>query len=391
MDTRSPWGLILLLWAAGLGAAGQFAKFATVFAELTGQYPGAGTTLGFLVSLISALGIAFGLVAGLGVARFGARRLLLGALALGAALSFVQAAMLPLPVMLASRVLEGLSHLVIVVAAPTLIARLAAPADRGLAMSLWSTFFGVTFALTAGLGPPLVARAGLGALVLVHALWMTGVLLALWRALPADPTVRGPTQPAPLDAAGMLARHVEIYASPRMAAPALGWLFYTLTWVSVLTVVPTALEPAARMQAATLMPLAGIAVSMTIGVWLLRRVAPVELVIAGFALAATMALALAVWPASPLVPVAMIAALGLVQGASFAAVPALNADPADQAAANGAMAQMGNLGNTLGTPVLLVLTGAFDRAGLIGFLLICYGAAIALHLWLASRRRDNPA
>ncbi|MEZ5911610.1 MAG: MFS transporter [Paracoccaceae bacterium] len=166
----------------------------------------------------------------------GARRLLLGALALGAALSFVQAAMLPLPVMLASRVLEGLSHLVIVVAAPTLIARLAAPADRGLAMSLWSTFFGVTFALTAGLGPPLVARAGLGALVLVHALWMTGVLLALWRALPADPTV-SLTQPAP-------SMRLACWRGMSRSTPRRAWrhpryglaLLATLTWVSVLTV-----------------------------------------------------------------------------------------------------------------------------------------------------------
>ncbi len=44
--------------------------------------------------------------------------------------------------------------------------------------------------------------------------------------------------------------------------------------------------------------------------------------------------------------------MGLIQGASFAAVPQLNRAAAAQSRANGAMAQMGNIGNTIGTPIM---------------------------------------
>lgn len=53
-------------------------------------------------------------------------------------------------------------------------------------------------------------------------------------------------------------------------------------------------------------------------------------------------------------------ALGIVQGASFASIPQLNASDADRVGAAGAIAQLGNLGTTSGTP-LLVLTCPLRR------------------------------
>jgi DHA1 family inner membrane transport protein len=49
--------------------------------------------------------------------------------------------------MMLSRVLEGLSHLAIVVVGPTAIAGLAPGRGQGAAMTLWSSFFGVTYAV----------------------------------------------------------------------------------------------------------------------------------------------------------------------------------------------------------------------------------------------------
>ncbi|SDL95030.1 MFS transporter [Aliiruegeria lutimaris] len=140
---RTPVGLVLALWAAGLGAAGQFAKISVQFSFLQDIYPEAGVGLGFLVSLISFLGIGLGLFAGLIVTRLGFRRMLIPALLLGGLISCIQALMPSLPILLVSRVIEGASHLVIVVAAPTLIGQVSAPQHRAAAMTLWSTFFGV--------------------------------------------------------------------------------------------------------------------------------------------------------------------------------------------------------------------------------------------------------
>ena len=126
---------VVVLWLAGLGAAGQFAKIAVAFPALQALYPQAGTSLGLAVSLISLLGALLGVVAGMIVARLGLRRMLLWGLWLGAALSLAQAILPGLGALLATRLVEGLSHLVIVVAAPTLISETVADRWRGAALS----------------------------------------------------------------------------------------------------------------------------------------------------------------------------------------------------------------------------------------------------------------
>ena len=149
---NSRWGLILAVWAAGLGAAAQYGKISVIFGRMDELYPQAGTALSFTVSLVGTLGILLGAVAALYVAAFGYRRTLVWALWAGAAMSALQALHLPFGVFLASRVFEGLSHLGIVVAGPVLIAQLSSDRGRGLAMTLWSTFFAVAFTLLAWLG-----------------------------------------------------------------------------------------------------------------------------------------------------------------------------------------------------------------------------------------------
>ncbi len=119
-----------------MGAAAQYGKVSVVFDALPSVYPGAGAALGFVVSLVGLVGIVFGVVAGLVVARVRYRRALISALWIGAGMSAFQALLPGLPLLLASRVIEGASHLAIVVAAPTLIAQLSAPKDRGLTLSL---------------------------------------------------------------------------------------------------------------------------------------------------------------------------------------------------------------------------------------------------------------
>ncbi|KIN60776.1 Major facilitator superfamily MFS 1 [Sulfitobacter noctilucae] len=381
---RTPWGLILLLWGAGLGAAAQYGKMSVIFDLLPQAYPQAGPALGWIVSLVGFVGILFGVVAGLVVARIRYRRALLVALWVGAAMSLVQAALPPLPWMLLTRIVEGASHLAIVVAVPTLIAQLSAPKDRGLTLTIWGTFFGVSFAILAFAGRPLALNLGLSALFLAHAVYLVAIALTLGTRLRALP-VEG-AQPV-LSLPQILRDHIVIYRSAYISAPAIGWLFYTFSFVSILTVLPPYLDPADRAAVMTAMPLTSIAVSMTIGVLLLRHLTAVRVVEMGFALSALAMVWLLLTPAAPLACLALAAAMGLIQGASFAAVPQLNDQPAQQARANGAMAQMGNIGNTLGTPVMayaLVAKGytALPLLGGGAFLL-----GLVLHLLLGRLRR----
>lgn len=381
----SPLGLLALLLLAGMTAAGQFAKVSVIFPELGQVYPQAGATLGFLVSIISLTGVLTGLVAGMLVARLGMRRVVVGGLLLGAAMSGLQSLMPPMPVMLLTRAIEGISHIALVVALPTLIAQLSADRHRPYTMTLWGSYFGVTFALVAWAGAPLVRSHGPGVLFQFHAAAMLVLAAALALALPRGVVARSQ---APLPSLReILANHPRIYASPFIAAPALGWFFYTLTFVALLTVLPPYLPDATRATLTFWMPIAGIIVSLTLGAQLLRHLPAVTIVLIGLGLAGVAVLLMWGWPGAFLPPVMLFGCLGLVQGASFTAIPQLNPDPADQALANGALAQMGNLGNLLGTPVLLMMTAPMGYDGAILFALLAYLGCAGVHLHAAARRR----
>ncbi|KGF70399.1 membrane protein [Hoeflea sp. BAL378] len=380
---RAPLFLVLLLWAAGLGAAAQFAKIVVIFPELQAHYGQTGAASGYLVSLISVVGMLLGLIAGIIAIQIGVRRLLLSGLVLGAVISAWQATLPGFGWMLASRLVEGLSHLAIVVSAPTLIAELSGRRYQGMALTLWGSYFGVAFAAIALAAPWVLATFGLPGLPAIHAVYMAAIAGLLTLALPVIDRRDAPPWPTPGDIAR---RHLAAYSSAFIAAPALGWLFYTLTFVSMLAILPSTLDPGIRAFATAAMPLASIASSMTIGNLLLRYVSAVSVIVAGFAIAILLVLAFWITGPQPWLFIALFAALGLVQGATFAAVPELNAALPDRALANGGIAQTGNLGNALGTPALLAVTAAGSAAGLPVLLIVCYASAIAVHLAMARRR-----
>lgn len=378
--------IVLAVWCAGLGAAAQFAKISVMFDLLTAAYPGRGPGIGFMVSVVGLVGLIFGTTAGLLVQRLGYRRVLVGATALGALMSALQATMPGFAVMMASRIAEGASHLAIVVAGPVLIAQVTPLRRQGLAMTLWASFFGVSFAITAWAGLPLAEHHGPAALFAVHAGVMAVISAVLLALLPRDSAASdGPS----LTLTGVIRQHRAIYASATIAAPALGFVCYTLVYVAVLTLLPPMLPPEHRAFAATGMPLVSIAVSLTLGVALLNHLTAYRLVQVGFALAVICAVALwGLWGGAfgVVASLALAAALGLVQGASFASIPQLNHSAGARAMAAGAVAQLGNLGTTTGTPLLAWLVAGHGVNGLAGFLILFPVLGILMHEVQARRR-----
>ena len=377
---------ILALWCAGLGSAAQFGKLSVAYDLMAAAYPLQGAAgIGLLVSIVGMVGLVFGTTAGLLVARIGPRRAIVAAMALGAVMSALQVLSLPYAGLILSRVLEGVSHLAIVVVGPTMIAGLTPPRHQGLAMTLWSSFFGVTYALLAVIAPPLLAGGSIAPLFLGHAVWMAGLAVILRLLLPPDPPARAVAR-----AADLIRQHGQIYASAHVAAPAMGFVFYTALYVAILTLLPPLLPEGQRALAAAGMPLFSIAVSLTLGVWALAHVSAVRLVQWGYALGALAAVILGlVWGQGTLVLLAAFAlagAMGIVQGASFAAIPQLNHSAEDRARASGAVAQLGNLGTTTGTPVLALMIGALGPAGVVAFALPLCLLGIAVHLLQGWRR-----
>lgn len=109
--------------------------------------------IGWLTAVIAVLGMLGGMPAGSLVAAWGDRRVFLagiGASAVGAALG----ALAPgYGWLLAARLAEGLGFLLVVVAGPALLQRVAVPGQRNLSFALWSCFMPTGMALAMLAGP----------------------------------------------------------------------------------------------------------------------------------------------------------------------------------------------------------------------------------------------
>ena len=385
MATR--WPRVLLLWVCGILAGMQFAKMSVAFHVLQAVYNITPAQMGWALSAVGMVGLLLGVTMGLFAPAIGYRRLLLGALGLGAVLSATQALMPPYPLLLASRVLEGASHLAIVVAAPTLIATSCAPIHRSIAMGLWSTFVGVAFAITAAIGGWLMQRIDVGGLLLAHATAMAVAVAVMARALGPTPVPTTPSQAPQWPGLRQLARqHVTVYTAFETALPGLCFFCYTGMAVALLTFVPT-WAGTDRAWVAVVLPLMVMAGNFGAG-WLVQHwLPPLRLVRSAFATVAISALWMG-WSeatANSIVPAALLLlfAAGLAGGATFALIPALCRDSQRQARANGAVAQMGNLGSSSGPPLLAALMAPLGMTGLLAPVMALSLLGIGLAVWAA--------
>jgi MFS transporter, AAHS family, 3-hydroxyphenylpropionic acid transporter len=381
---------VLLLWACGILAGMQFAKVSVAFEPLQQLYGVSPAQMGWALSAVGMVGLVLGVTVGLVAPAIGYRRLLLGGLGLGAVLSAAQAGLPPFALLLVSRVLEGASHLAVVVAAPILIVASAAPAHRSIAMGLWSTFVGVAFAITAAIGKPLMAGLGLGACLLVHAAGMALVCALAWHALRRDPPETATAARPRLHTLGQ--QHVAVYTAFDTALPGLIFLCYTGVAVALLTFVP-AWGGADRVWLAVLLPLMVIGGNFGAG-WLVQRwLAPLQLVWVSFGAVAVSALAMgwchgagaSIAPAA----LALLFTAGLAGGSAFALIPDLCREPQEQARANGAVAQMGNLGSSFGPPLMAALMPPWGMTGVVMPTLVFAVAGILLASWAATHLRGR--
>ena len=255
-------------------------------------------------------------------------------------------------------------------------------------MTLWSTFFGVSFALMAWFGLPSVDHWGLDGLLMGHGAYMLLMAVVLAIALSiADSTEAKAT--VRLDQTPMIKRHIDAYRSPYVAAPAIGWLFYTMTFVALLAVLPELLPPSSRTMIVGFMPIVSIAVSLIIVSVLLVKMTAVTITITGFILSGIVVMLFFIGLPLPYICIGLFATLGLIQGASFASVPELNTTGEARALANGAMAQMGNLGNLVGTPILLAVMGYGGHIAMLLTVVVLYLLGVLAHLLLAHTRSRN--
>lgn len=365
------WRLICLLYAAGQLAAFQYAKVPYMLPGLVAHSPMGPLEQAAFLSAIGVVGAVAGTFAGALCQAVGLRRTLAWGLGLA-----IPGSLLPLVVdayalLLAARVLEGLAHMAIVVAVPTLMLGACGPTDRPRVMALWSAYFSSTFILSALLVPQLLRWGDWRWLPMVHAALLLVVGLLCLRMLPRD-GLGGAAPAAPAASAGPSAPRLSVHGvllsqwrllrQGRLLCIPATFLGYTLLFVSLVSSLPALLAATAqgRAQIAFWLPCAALAGSvLTLGLLgrgvpghRLVQVSAIGLVLAGLGLAALPGPGLA----AQSIAVLAFVLLGTLPAGTVGSIPALfrPGDP-DVALVNGGLVQFGNLGNFVGAPILALV------------------------------------
>jgi predicted MFS family arabinose efflux permease len=350
------WRQVWALYAAGVAAACQFGKVAAMAGPVAADLGLSDQGIGWAMSLVNLLGVAFGASAGAWTERAGGRRVLLGGLALTCLAGAAGAAAPDAGMLLAARTAEGLGFLVVIVAAPTLIALAAAPGDRPLALSLWGTFIPVGFGLVAVMSGLLAGTLGWRGLFALNAALPAAAALAVLLFVP--PVPRRPAEGGGL--AVLRARGPVLLA--------LGFGCFTLGFQAFLGFLPIrlvedrGLDLAQAGLAAGLAAAASAAGTLLAGAAMKRGAGAAAVAAAGFALPAFAAFAVyGPGPAGGAVAgaFAFMAFAGFIPAAVFSGLPRVA--PSMIGPANGLVVQTGNLGSLVGPPA----TAAF--AGLAGW------------------------
>lgn len=181
---------ILILWLIGVLAAAQLAKIAVLAARLADTFGLSIATTGLLISLLEVGGALFGLAAGVALGWIGGRRSLVAGLAILAATGVAEAYASGATALLAARAAEGVGYLLVVIAAPTLIAATASDRDRASALSLWSTFVAVGMAVGSVVTGGAFATFGLRGALLLWPLLSAIAMVAVLRLPAAAPVAR---------------------------------------------------------------------------------------------------------------------------------------------------------------------------------------------------------
>lgn len=352
MKTR--WGQVTIAVLGGIAAAIHVGKVPPALPLLRQELGLDLVAAGWLMGLVSLIGALLGLVFGRIADRLTHRRSMLLGLALLAAGSFAGAFAGSVPLIFASRIIEGVGLILAVVAGPALVTAATEPADRGIAFAAWATWLPLGVGLMMLASPFILAGFGWrGAWIAASAVTLvplTALLLSPTRILAA---AGGPSL---LQGARLTAGQPVSWLLAGM------FLMYSASFMSVFGFLPTmlieengmALGPASAMAAFAV--LANVPGNIAGGM-LLRRGAPRWALICLACIMLTLA-AFVIFAAGPPLVLRYGAVLlyatagGLLPAAIMGALPAYAARPDLVGTISGFVMQGTNIGQFLG-PLLL--------------------------------------
>lgn len=405
---RTRWPLVFLLIGSGVVASMQSGKAPLAIADIRVELGVGLVVAGLIVSTFSGMTGAAGALAGIFGDRYGHRNMLMlgyGFLVAGA----VGGSFAPDgDWLLATRVVEGVGFVAILVGSPALIARAAQPSDQRLAFGLYGTNFPAGVALMMAASPFILAPFGWRGLWLVNAGLCLAMAFLLWfgtRRLTASAgRAEGESAAVPRRS---LADLMVVLRAPGPWVVALCFMVYGILWSAVVFWLPTyMIERAGHTPLFAALVGAAIVFGNVVGNIAGARLnhgKPRSVPLIALAGAGMAALVVFVFdPATPEplrygLAFAFSAIGGLVPSSSLASVQSLAPRPDLVGSVLGLIFQASHLGVFIGPPVMAAFvavvatdaTAGWDRAGgpfaLLGVLVVL----LAGLLWLVLRRQDR--
>ncbi|HCK4364490.1 TPA: MFS transporter [Pseudomonas aeruginosa] len=361
---------------AGIAAALHVGKATIALPSLQRSFGGDLAALSWIMSAFPFVGVFGGIAAGLLVRRWGDRRLLTVGLAILGGASLLGASMQDFAWLLATRFVEGLGFLIVVVAAPAVLHRITSETRRSVVFGLWSTFMAGGIALSMLFGPLLADW---------RADWQLSALLVLVAALllplsvPADDGRAAGVRPAGLG---------TLLKVPAITLLALGFTTYNLQFFALMTFLPVflmqrlgvALETAGLIGAAIVA--ANALGNVAAGFILSRGIRPGAL-LASTAILMGLTGAAFFHAATPgLLAIALgfvfSAVAGMLPTTVLATAPLASPAPSLTPLAIGWVMQGNYLGQVIGPLLIGLIVSRFDWSGAIGLMLVAGAAGAVL-------------
>lgn len=384
----------LFLIAGGIVGAAQVGKIIVAMPLIQAEMGLGLGEVSLLIAMFATLGSLFGIVAGTVARHIGAVRCLVGGMLTIAIASAAGAAAANSGQLLASRIVEGMGFLAIVVVIPDLLNRAVADADRTLMFGLWGAYMPTGSALMLLLGP-LLPQFGW------RRLWLATALVAALYAIVAAVVLRAEKveNPAGEDLRFFLRDSVIVLRDPACALLAAAFGLYTFQYFAIAGFLPVLLVSSLHLDLAaaslftTLAVIANACGNIGAGV-LLRAGVPLWInmlvALAGFAVASPLVFSAGLPPSV----VAFIATMalgmgGLAPGSIFAAIPLFAARRSLVTPTVGLVQQASNLGQFAGpvTTGLVVAHFGWRAAPMALIPAAAIGIAVVLALKRRMRRR----
>lgn len=353
-DCKTDWRAVAAALALGVIAALHIGKVPPSLPAIRAEMELGLAGGGFIVSTFNFLGMLLGFLTGRFSDQIGRRNTTVLGCVCFVVGGGVGALASGLPILLASRAVEGLGFMAIAVTMPSMVSEMATTRDRSFALGLWSVFMPLGFSIGLLLTPFVLSIAGW------RMLWGGLAILSLFSTWFLLPRLRFPSQNG--------ADRLRLEYSVILRRPSL-WLLsaafgaYAFQWVALMAWLPTYLighlgfSLAVASLATAMVVAANVPGNILAGFLMRGGVSPGWLIVIGSVTMASMTAGLFLWEGyRPLTGLGLCLVFsflgGLVPSVLFSQIPRLSPSPAYSAQANGMLMQGSAAGQFVGPPLV---------------------------------------